>query len=126
MYVGSWQHGFMSMTAVGATNVGSIKVYFDETLATNKTKWSKVAFEDRKFKLSSACKEMLQFKKGDAFGEFNLGSTIVLLFEAPKGSVLNVKCHQKIKMGEPLLSCKSYAEFATTEDELLHDKGVVR
>lgn len=29
-YLGTWEHGFFSMTAVGATNVGSIKVNFDE------------------------------------------------------------------------------------------------
>ncbi|XP_049460858.1 phosphatidylserine decarboxylase proenzyme, mitochondrial isoform X2 [Epinephelus fuscoguttatus] len=27
---GQWQHGFFSLTAVGATNVGSIKIYFDQ------------------------------------------------------------------------------------------------
>lgn len=27
---GKWQHGFFSLTAVGATNVGSIRVYFDK------------------------------------------------------------------------------------------------
>lgn len=30
MYCGNWRHGFFSMTAVGATNVGSINIYFDE------------------------------------------------------------------------------------------------
>ena len=30
VYVGSWKHGFFSMTAVGATNVGSIRVYGDD------------------------------------------------------------------------------------------------
>ena len=29
VYFGDWKHGFFSMTAVGATNVGSINVYFD-------------------------------------------------------------------------------------------------
>lgn len=29
-YLGEWSHGFFSLTAVGATNVGSIKVNFDE------------------------------------------------------------------------------------------------
>ena len=30
VYTGRWRYGFFSMTAVGATNVGSINVYFDE------------------------------------------------------------------------------------------------
>jgi len=30
MYVGNWQHGFFSLTAVGATLVGSINVHFDK------------------------------------------------------------------------------------------------
>uniref|UniRef100_A0A8C0Y9R3 phosphatidylserine decarboxylase n=1 Tax=Cyprinus carpio carpio TaxID=630221 RepID=A0A8C0Y9R3_CYPCA len=28
---GEWTHGFFSLTAVGATNVGSIRIYFDKT-----------------------------------------------------------------------------------------------
>lgn len=27
---GEWRHGFFSLTAVGATNVGSIRIYFDK------------------------------------------------------------------------------------------------
>lgn len=30
VYVGNWEHGFFSMIAVGATNVGSIRVHSDE------------------------------------------------------------------------------------------------
>ena len=29
VYYGNWKHGFFSYAAVGATNVGSIKVYCD-------------------------------------------------------------------------------------------------
>lgn len=29
VYYGEWEHGFFSMTPVGATNVGSIRVYMD-------------------------------------------------------------------------------------------------
>jgi phosphatidylserine decarboxylase precursor len=29
-YIGNWEHGFISLVAVGATNVGSIKVYHDK------------------------------------------------------------------------------------------------
>ena len=32
VYLGRWQHGMLSMTAVGATNVGSIKVYADQVI----------------------------------------------------------------------------------------------
>ncbi|OBZ79493.1 Phosphatidylserine decarboxylase proenzyme 1, mitochondrial [Grifola frondosa] len=33
--LGRWRHGFFSMVPVGATNVGSIKVKFDQALRTN-------------------------------------------------------------------------------------------
>ena len=39
VYYGDWKHGFFSMTAVGATNVGSIKVYMDEVYFLIKNKF---------------------------------------------------------------------------------------
>jgi len=30
VYVGRWKYGFFSLTAIGATNVGSIHVYCDK------------------------------------------------------------------------------------------------
>jgi len=85
---------------IGATNVGSIDVYFDQTLKTNEKS------DDYTFRmwterfLSSSSQN--QFDKGDAFGEFKLGSCIVLLFEGPENFRF---CHQtgdKIRVGERL------------------------
>ena len=41
-------------------------------------------------------------QKGEAVGEFNLGSTIVLLFEAPKDFIFNLQPGQRIRVGEGL------------------------
>lgn len=44
----------------------------------------------------------LNFQKGDNFGEFNLGSTIVLIFEAPKNFEFNVNQRDKVLLGSSL------------------------
>lgn len=87
VYYGNWMHGFFSMTAVGATNVGSIKCYFDQVvlvdrlprvtrinlwllfqkLRTNLLRQRIGNYYDLKFD------ENINKAKGDAFGEFNLG-----------------------------------------------------
>lgn len=105
---GQWQHGFFSLTAVGATNVGSIRVYFDQDLKTNAPHYSKGSFYDRSYVaidnqvLKAAGEGAVVLQKGEALGEFNLGSTIVLLFEAPKDFRFNLQPGQRIRVGERL------------------------
>ncbi|XP_041348176.1 phosphatidylserine decarboxylase proenzyme, mitochondrial-like isoform X4 [Gigantopelta aegis] len=97
VYTGNWEHGFFSLTAVGATNVGSIKIYCDQDLTTNnKIKYSEGTYFDWKFP------EPIRVEKGEMFGEFNLGSTIVLIFEAPKNFDFKIQNEQKIKFGQPV------------------------
>ncbi|XP_068190706.1 phosphatidylserine decarboxylase proenzyme, mitochondrial isoform X5 [Antennarius striatus] len=113
---GLWQHGFFSLTAVGATNVGSIRVYFDQELQTNAPRYSKGSFHDRSYValheqvlnasgeggVASVDGGGVALQKGAAVGEFNLGSTIVLLFEAPKDFSFNLQPGQRIRVGEGL------------------------
>ncbi|XP_017297313.1 phosphatidylserine decarboxylase proenzyme, mitochondrial isoform X2 [Kryptolebias marmoratus] len=105
---GQWQHGFFSLTAVGATNVGSIRLYFDQELQTNSPCYRKGSFLDRSYvTMSSQVKGAageggVALQKGEPVGEFNLGSTIVLLFEAPKDFSFNLHPGQRIRVGEGL------------------------
>ncbi|XP_030762478.1 phosphatidylserine decarboxylase proenzyme, mitochondrial isoform X1 [Sitophilus oryzae] len=93
VYLGEWAHGFFSYTAVGATNVGSIRVIFDKTLQTNQKR------KTHKFK--DACLGSgITLHKGDLIGEFRMGSTIVIIFEAPVDFKFDIAHGQKVKMGQ--------------------------
>ncbi|KAJ3666274.1 hypothetical protein Zmor_001727 [Zophobas morio] len=95
VYLGTWKYGFFSYAAVGATNVGTVKVYCDKNLHTNHPK------------NTGRCKDFclgnnVELKKGDPFGEFRMGSTIVLVFEAPVGFQFTVLPGDHVKMGQSL------------------------
>lgn len=96
---GGWKHGFFSLTAVGATNVGSIRIYFDRDLQTNSPRYTKGSHNDVSY-VTNNNQDGIVMRKGEKLGEFNLGSTIVLIFEAPKDFTFNLKAGQKIHFGE--------------------------
>ena len=83
------QVGEYFLVMVGATNVGSIGLSFEE-LRTNKSgqQFSKKSFDD------------LSVDKGQELGTFYLGSTVVLVF--PNGQTRCEKEMGAIKMGEAL------------------------
>ncbi|CAH1282975.1 unnamed protein product [Diabrotica balteata] len=93
VYLGQWKYGFFSYTAVGATNVGTVKVYFDKTLQTNKP------FK-KQTKDEVCLGNSIELKRGDIMGEFRMGSTIVLIFEAPKHFRFSIMPGEKVQMGQ--------------------------
>ncbi|CAF1140090.1 unnamed protein product [Rotaria sp. Silwood1] len=97
-YYGSWKYGFFSMTAVGATIVGSINVHFDPELKTNNRCRPRLEKTFQTMRNSNG----ILLKRADNFGDFNFGSTIVLVFEAPDNLVFNFKSGDPIRLGQSL------------------------
>lgn len=127
--LGRWRYGFFSYVPVGATNVGSIKINFDRELRTNSlttdTAADKAAeeaqkrgeqytgFSEASYESASTLLGGYALRTGEEMGGFQLGSTIVLVFEAPLGEMdpatnthkgwrWAVEKGQKIKMGEAI------------------------
>ncbi|KAI4206029.1 MAG: hypothetical protein LQ346_001339 [Caloplaca aetnensis] len=100
--LGRWRWGFFSFTPVGATNVGSIKVNFDRELRTNSLTTDTAAdraaeeaadrgepysgFAEATYGEASKLLGGHALRRGEEMGGFQLGSSIVLVFEAPKGT----------------------------------------
>lgn len=101
--LGRWKHGFFSMTPVGATNVGSIIVNFDKTLRTNTRERTHPpqTFTEAVYSSASILKGQ-PLLPGEEMGGFKLGSTIVLVFEAPKEFKFAVKPGDHVKVGQEL------------------------
>lgn len=104
--LGYWKYGFFSMTPVGATNVGSIKINFDKDLVTNQSKLEngiklkKNTCYEANYANASNLLKGHPLLKGEEVGGFMLGSTVVLVFEAPKNFKFTLEENQYIKMGE--------------------------
>ncbi|PKS11655.1 hypothetical protein jhhlp_001806 [Lomentospora prolificans] len=126
--LGRWRWGFFSYVPVGATNVGSIKINFDRELRTNSLTTDTAAdraaeeaaakgepylgFSEATYASASPILQGHGVRRGEEMGGFQLGSTIVLVFEAPiekkeedgtrSGWVWEVEKGQRIKMGQSL------------------------
>ena len=137
--LGRWKWGFFSYIPVGATNVGSIIVNFDRELRTNSLTTDTAAdraaaeaaargeaysgFAEATYASASPILHGHALQRGEEMGGFQLGSTVVLVFEAPSPEAASaatpdaggavdpkstpgwhwaVEKGQKIKMGQAL------------------------
>jgi len=101
------------MTAVGATNVGSIHINFDKDLRTNNLLREKPdgSYAEATYINSSPVLRGHALRAGEEMGGFSLGSTVILVFEAPKGRVeFCVGEKEHIQVGQALFRIKSKEE----------------
>ena len=80
LLLGQWAYGSMAMVPVGATNVGTILI---DRLPNE------------------------YIKKGEEVGHFRMGSSIVMVFEAPEEFEWTVKVGERIRVGQSLGRVKS-------------------
>ncbi|KAI4370005.1 hypothetical protein MLD38_018393 [Melastoma candidum] len=80
---GQWQAGMMAMAAVGATNIGSIELFIEPELQTNQPRALLLQQEPPRERYYEPEGVGIALKKGDELGAFNMGSTVVLVFQAP-------------------------------------------
>ncbi|KAF1788411.1 Phosphatidylserine decarboxylase [Phytophthora cactorum] len=78
--LGEWEHGFFSLTAVGATNVGSIVITKEPEFRTNTVAQDPLNYGDK-----------VDTTRGEEMAQFKLGSTVVLVFEAPESFQFTIK-----------------------------------
>lgn len=109
---GMWQEGYLAMAAVGATNIGSIELVIEPELRTNRPRKKLLHSEPPEERVYEPQGVGMMLKKGDEVGAFNMGSTVVLVFQAPtikspkRGDNSNfrfcIKRGDKIRVGEGL------------------------
>lgn len=103
---GEWSQGLMAMAAVGATNVGSIELAVEPEFKSNLPLLMSLSRQAPPI-VTTQEYGSVGVKAGDEVAVFNLGSTVVLVFEAPDSSEEGqfrflLGKGQRVKMGEEI------------------------
>ncbi len=87
-------YGSVAVCKIGAINVGKISLSYDHAVTNRffRSKNEKIYAEDKK----------PEVRKGDEIGIFNLGSTVILLFEKGMVEFSDLKFGQKVRVGEKI------------------------
>ncbi|XP_042948513.1 phosphatidylserine decarboxylase proenzyme 1, mitochondrial isoform X3 [Carya illinoinensis] len=110
---GLWKEGFMAIAAIGATNIGSIELFIEPELRTNRPRKKLLHSEAPEEHLYEPEGVGMMLKKGDELAAFNMGSTVVLVFQAPISKSLEngdsssefsfcIKRGDRVRVGEAL------------------------
>ncbi|KAL4277919.1 hypothetical protein GQ457_03G022090 [Hibiscus cannabinus] len=106
---GLWKQGFMAIAAIGATNIGSIELFIEPELRTNRPRKKLLPSEPPEERLYEPEGVGVVLKKGDEVGAFNMGSTVVVVFQAPTSKKSNasefefcIRGGDRIHVGEAL------------------------
>jgi len=113
---------FIAFVSIGSLGLGSIKIYHDPKIQTNRDSQDQDAkifgylnfnslhenflknrmYDNVQFKRDYSWEYLQPIKliKGQEFGHFELGSTIVIIFEAKKGVKFCIKKGQNVKYGQ--------------------------
>lgn len=94
---GEWKYGLMTQVYVGATNVGSMTLNHEPDFMSDV-----ILYETReeKCELKQYENEGVSLGKGEEVGMFRLGSTVVMIFEAPGNLRWKVQEGEKVKYGD--------------------------
>lgn len=127
---GNWfgsADNFFFLSYVGALNVGSIKLDFDQDVVTNRCCNAAPYMYDKSYvgakqvgPLANYTQEQVEptieqektteddgtvrFTKGEMTGRFEMGSTIVLIWESPVNTRVHVTEGQKLSLGQKLVT----------------------
>ncbi|CAL9757795.1 unnamed protein product [Musa acuminata subsp. burmannicoides] len=97
---GQWKEGFLAVAAIGATNVGSVKLLIEPELKTNRPLKKLLPSGTPDERVYEPEGVGLMIKKGEEVAAFNMGSTVVLVFQAPIS-----ESPEKIKAGPEFKFC---------------------
>ena len=93
------EYGKIAVIKVGASNVGKIRVTYDNKIVTNN--WIRFAKEHHYKDVS------IMIEKGSEMGRFEMGSTVILVFENDTIDLTNIQLGDKIQYGTTVGHFKS-------------------
>nr|AKM76645.1 mitochondrial phosphatidylserine decarboxylase [Francoa sonchifolia] len=100
---GQWQEGFMAIAAIGATNIGSIELFIEPDLRTNRPRKKLLHLEPPEERVYEPNGVGLMLKKGDEVAAFNMGSTVVIVFQAPVSEFgFCIRPGDRVRVGEAM------------------------